>query len=404
MRAILVDDERLALRQLKKLLESRADDIEIIGMYADPTEVAPAVKELEPDVVFLDIHMPGMNGLELGEMLQGLQPSLNVVFVTGYDQYAVQAFELYALDYVMKPISANRLIKTMERIRARAGAMPLASGPEKGLSPVAVVAAPRIDYAKERADGENLSLRLCCFGRLRYCKRGEAPQPFKWRTSKAQELFAYLLHHRDRLVDRDTLIELLWPGFDMIRAAQQLYTTVYHIRQTLRSSGLGMLEIANASLGAGYRMSTGGLLTDSEIWEKRLQGLGVLDAANAADYERVLDLYEGDYLGEYDYVWAEHERERLRRLWLHHAKSLGELYDARNQTAAAIRVGRRIQQLFPYEEDNYFTLMKLYASKGDAAGVEEQYLLLSLRMAEELEAAVSEPISNWYGDWRAKRA
>lgn len=404
MRAILVDDERLALRQLKKLLESRADDIEIIGMYTDPTEVAPAVKELEPDVVFLDIHMPGMNGLELGEMLQGLQPSLNVVFVTGYDQYAVQAFELYALDYVMKPISPIRLIKTMERIRSRAGATPPASGREKGQPPVAVGAAPGVDYAMERAGEENIDLRLCCFGRLRYCKQGDAPQPFKWRTSKAQELFAYLLHHRGRLVDRDTLVELLWPGFDMTRAAQQLYTTVYHIRQTLRSSGLGMMEVANATLGAGYRLSTGGLLIDSEVWEERLQGLGVLDEANAADYEQVLDLYEADYLGEYDYVWAEHERERLRRLWLHHAKSLGAQYDARHQTAAAIRVGRRIQQLFPYEEDNYFTLMKLYDSNGDAVGVEEQYLLLSLRMVEELEAVVSEPITNWYGEWRAKQA
>ena len=119
MRAILVDDERLALRQLKQMLERDVDGVEVIAMFSNPNEVIDGVLRHRPDVVLLDIHMPGVNGLNLARQIQSNVPNTEIVFVTAYDQYAVQAFDLYALDYIMKPIQTNRLQQSIFRLREK---------------------------------------------------------------------------------------------------------------------------------------------------------------------------------------------------------------------------------------------------------------------------------------------
>ncbi|MBU5443637.1 response regulator [Paenibacillus sp. MSJ-34] len=212
MRAILVDDEQLALERLKLLLERDMNGVEVVELCSNSFKAFEMVDKHRPDVVFLDIHMPELDGLKLGERLQAIIPDMEIVFVTGYDHYAVQAFELYALDYIMKPVEPERLRRTVERLQ----------GKLKGKN--------------NNRSKEASTPFIFCFNKIRYQLPGEEPQTIKWRTSKAQELFAYLLHHRDRTIDRSTLIELLWPDFEVSRASQQLYTTIYHIRQTLQKS------------------------------------------------------------------------------------------------------------------------------------------------------------------------
>jgi len=115
MRVLLVDDEQLARDELRDLLKPEPD-IEIIGACANAIEAIAAVNRLAPDVVFLDIQMPRVSGLEMISMLDpGRMP--RIVFVTAFDAYAVQAFEEHAFDYMLKPIDKARLDKTLERLR-----------------------------------------------------------------------------------------------------------------------------------------------------------------------------------------------------------------------------------------------------------------------------------------------
>src|SRR5690606_29394275 len=118
---VLLDDESLALKYLEHQLQQIAK-VEVVGAYTDPhafmTYMTREAKE-GPDVVFLDIHLPEVSGVELAEQLLQVRPGMNIVFVTAYDDYAIKAFELNALDYVMKPVSAERLRKTLERIQER---------------------------------------------------------------------------------------------------------------------------------------------------------------------------------------------------------------------------------------------------------------------------------------------
>ena len=115
LRALLVDDEELARRGLRVRLE-RTDDISLVGEYENGATALPAIRQVAPDLVFLDIQMPGMSGLELAAALDS-ETSPHVIFVTAFDSYAVKAFDVHALDYILKPVDDARLEAALARAR-----------------------------------------------------------------------------------------------------------------------------------------------------------------------------------------------------------------------------------------------------------------------------------------------
>ena len=117
MKAILIDDERQSLSALHAKLKLVAEDIEVIAMFQNPNDVLHQLKGLQPDVVFLDIEMPTMNGFQL---LEKLQPyNFAVVFVTAYNQYAIRALRASAVDYLLKPIDIEELKNTVKLLRTQ---------------------------------------------------------------------------------------------------------------------------------------------------------------------------------------------------------------------------------------------------------------------------------------------
>ena len=112
LRAYLVDDEPLALRRLKRLLDQTCR-VEVIGATTDPEEAIAALKSVTPDVCFLDIQMPGLNGFEILESLS-IQPV--VVFTTAFDQYALKAFSVNSVDYLLKPVDPEQLDRALTKI------------------------------------------------------------------------------------------------------------------------------------------------------------------------------------------------------------------------------------------------------------------------------------------------
>ena len=117
IRALLVDDEALARDRLRRLL-SESPEVEIVGEASDGPEAMERIAELAPAVVFLDIQMPGCTGLDVAAALT--EPRPHIVFCTAYDQYAIDAFELHAVDYLLKPITRARLAQALDRVRGGA--------------------------------------------------------------------------------------------------------------------------------------------------------------------------------------------------------------------------------------------------------------------------------------------
>jgi two-component system LytT family response regulator len=118
LRAMIVDDEELSVKLLCELLADN-DDIEICRTFLDPWNAYEYVKNNPIDIAFLDISMPEMNGMKLSGLLHELDASIDVVFITAYDDYAVEAFDMSALDYLMKPVTPQRMGKTLNKIRER---------------------------------------------------------------------------------------------------------------------------------------------------------------------------------------------------------------------------------------------------------------------------------------------
>jgi two-component system LytT family response regulator len=125
MRAYLLDDEELALRRLRRLL-AEAGQVEVVGSNTDPVAAIDEIRSLKPDVLFLDIQMPGLNGFELLDRLGDEQQPF-VVFTTAYHEHALRAFEVNSIDYLLKPIEPSKLDRALgklERMRGGGEAKP----------------------------------------------------------------------------------------------------------------------------------------------------------------------------------------------------------------------------------------------------------------------------------------
>lgn len=116
LQVLVVDDEPLARAALVQVLTD-FKEINILGECADGFEAVKSIKELRPDMVFLDIHMPKLNGFDVLELLEENPPF--IVFVTAFDEYALKAFESQALDYILKPVRKERVVKALEKVKQR---------------------------------------------------------------------------------------------------------------------------------------------------------------------------------------------------------------------------------------------------------------------------------------------
>ncbi|MCC2686234.1 MAG: yehT 2, partial [Paenibacillaceae bacterium] len=193
IRAYLVDDEQHALNILDIFLR-RIEGVEVVGRAGNAYEAIDGVKATRPDVVFLDIEMPGMYGIELAEIIKNSDMGIHIVFLTAYDRYAVSAFEQEALDYILKPLEMERLHRTIQRVQKEMAKTALPADQEGNAPAGHPPVQPRL-YIRVLGDLEA------------YNERGER---LKWRTAKVKELLAYLAVHGQTRVMRDRILNDLW--------------------------------------------------------------------------------------------------------------------------------------------------------------------------------------------------
>lgn len=271
MKAILIDDEPMALEVLANML-SPYKDINIVGRYTNPLDALEKIKITEPDIIFLDIEMGNMNGLELAEIFMAELSKIEIVFVTAYSQYAVNAFELNAIDYLLKPIQEKRLFKAIERLRET--------------------------IIEDKIENKNKNildnrLKVLSFGGFQVLDN--MGNPLKWRTQKSKELFAYLWEKKDGIVSKALIMEELFPDRDLEKASTLLHTTIYQLRKSLRDLGY-----ANGIIyfDEGYQLNLP-IVSDLE----KLKNIISLKTYNDENMRELLEIYRGDFLEE-GYHWA----------------------------------------------------------------------------------------------------
>lgn len=275
IRVIIADDEPLALLNMEKKLEE-FDSVEVVKAYSTIHDLLDEAPTLDFHVAFLDVEMPGMNGLEIAQLLKKWKKDVRIVFVTAYRDYAVQAFEINSLDYLLKPISKSRLETTINRIQE--------------LFQIETTVSKQVQQIEP-------SLSIHCLGGFTVFHNKNIVH---WRTVKTKELFAFLLSNLNSYIPRDTIIDALWAATEYKKARVQLHTTVSYLRTTLSSLGYyNVLQYANGC----YILQLENFHCDVLELEQLLKNkeeLGELDVEKA---ELFIQNYHGEYMATLDYSW-----------------------------------------------------------------------------------------------------
>ncbi|RAW15075.1 hypothetical protein DC345_13570 [Paenibacillus taichungensis] len=356
MQAYLVDDEPHALNMLEMFL-TRTGKVHVAGRAANGFDALVALRNIHPDIWFLDIEMPGMSGLELAANIHEVEPDAMIVFTTAYDQYAVAAFEHEALDYLLKPIEMERLSRTIERLTK-----------EKNRP---------TDHVVVKTDNmDKLFVQL--LGTFRVAITNG--KTMMWRTAKEKELFAYLLLNNPATsaVHRDRIIEKLWPDEPYEKAKIYLHTCVSLLRKNLRNVGIEHL----------LRYKSEHYILDKE--RIRADVYDFLDISFRMEQEdmpislieQTLHLYLDELLPQEDYPWIVELSHKLEQISLELKLKLSEKYlDSRNGRKAAEAAERAISQS-PYEEEAYRRAMQAYLYMGKHDHVLRIYRNLKERLTE----------------------
>jgi DNA-binding LytR/AlgR family response regulator len=209
IRALLVDDEAPARSELRYLLATHPE-VEVVGEAASATEALKLAAAVPYDAVFIDIEMPGLSGLDAGRLVHGRPGVPQLVFVTAHEQYAIEAFAVEALDYLLKPVDPERLAQVVRRLvslQAPAGAVekiPVVSGGETVL-----LDWEELHYA--RADGDYS--RVHTYDRSYLCTRSLRA------LEEALPADRFVRIHRSYLVNLDKVVAVRRAGSDRIRLA-----------------------------------------------------------------------------------------------------------------------------------------------------------------------------------------
>ncbi|WP_221414175.1 response regulator [Paenibacillus sp. 598K] len=362
MRVILVDDEELPLKRLKRMLSVYAD-IQICGVFHNPAEALDYTAVHPVDAAFLDITMPGLSGLQLANRLRELRPALACVIVTGYDEYAVQAYDTDILDYVVKPVTEERLARTLQRLRRQL---------------LADDQAHPLPQPQSQLQGTRLSIRL--LGGLEISSGGSRREPVKLRSPKTLELLALLVCHRT--ISREEVADTLWRDLGPDKAWKNLNTTLYYIRRATSEGGL--LPFLSTE-GNMLHIDPAAVECDMYEFEALLQEAREIGDFSDDQLRRMDRLYrEGGLLKGRMYEWA---TERARRLEHEYAAMLEAAARSKGtEPLRALQLYERLLQLDELREDIHREVIRLYVAMDRQSEARRQYRLLAQLLDRELGA------------------
>lgn len=289
LRAIIVDDERLPIKQLERILNN-FEDIEIVAVSMKPFEAVDIIKEKSPDIVFLDIEMPRINGIELADMIMVNNPETEIIFVTAYSQYALEAFDVCAIGYLLKPVKKEQLKKVIEHIRKRRNIKVLDNS-HKLLSEEIIIQ---------------------CFGKVDIIKNGISMN-IQWRTAKLKELFAYYVQNRKKEIHRKELLEVLWGDMEYDKALVNLNTYNYQLKKQLNKDFKDNITVQYRN--DYYKLNINNVMCDIDIFEDKIQKNIEVTAENINEFRDFFERYNHNYFEGIQGNWAQDERYIIEKTY-----------------------------------------------------------------------------------------
>jgi two-component SAPR family response regulator len=274
MRILIVEDELDTLNEIEDYIRSYDETLEIEAC-SNPLLAIKAFQSRPFDAALLDIQMPEMSGLELADCLSAMHPATCFVFITAFNNYAAEAFELNAIDYILKPIRQERFNKALGKIL-------------KELS----------EREKSRT-GPSREVGIQAFGKM-VVSTGDTI--LKWKRQKSAEIFAYLLHQQGSPVHKEKLCEMMWPEYDPQKALTYLQTIMYQLRKNIAEIDDGSISIEFAD--HCYRLNLNGVRFDVDQFTEACELAFQSTPPSRDALVRAEQLYTGAYFEEEGWIWA----------------------------------------------------------------------------------------------------
>jgi len=375
IRVMLIDDEEDALDLLEILL-GQIGNVEIAGRYINPIQALEALSRTEADAVFLDIEMPGLKGTEAARKISTISPQMPIIFTTAYVEYAVEAFEIHSTDYLLKPFTKERLQNTMARI-------------PHSLPKPAAPPSPSASFVPT----------VLCLGGFHIEWPDERSKTLTWKTKKERELCALLIHYEGRPVNAATIIEALWPGYDLNKAKTYLYTCLSYLRKSLLEGGIP-IRIRKAD--QGFAVEWVGLAVDVFEFERLLGKVLVEGRMDDSLYDQLKGLYKGEYMEGCDFGWATSRQLELKSLYIRALRQGYAYFRGRSRTTLAIDSLQKLISLAPDSELDGRELIRLHLELGNRNEAYRVCLQLEHAVRVQLGAELEEETQRLFRQTREK--
>ncbi len=366
IRVVLVDDEENSLDLLEILLR-QVGDVTVIGRYGNAFDALKTLETEHADAVFMDIELPGMTGMEAARQIKTDFPQTKIVFTTAYSDYAVEAFDINSVDYLLKPFTLPRLKNSIQRLLHA-----------KNLSSVT----PTKD-----------STRIQCMGGFYIHSPRSGNKMVSWKTNKEKELCAFLIHHQGRPLDVPFILESVWPESDLDKARTYLYTCMSYLRKDLKTHDV---QISIDKMEKGYKVELRDVAVDSADFEKRLDQILSTDHLDKYQYDSMNELFTGDYMANCDYPWALPRKERLTTKYLETLRKFQRHFKENGFRSLEEDCLKRILAIAPDSESDGRELIRLYLSENKRNEALKTYKQLAQTVHSQLNVDLEEATVKLY--------
>lgn len=324
MRIIIVEDELDTLNEIEDFLRCYDETIEIEA-FSNPLLAVKAARTQTFDAALLDIQMPEMTGLELADCLGALSPEMSFIFITAFNHYATEAFDLNAVDYILKPIRQERFNKALDKIK-------------------------KVLSEKENAF-LNPSGEICiqAFGKMLV---SSGDNILKWRRHYSSEIFAYLLHQQGTPVHKEKLCEMIWPEYEPQKALTYLQTIMYQLRKNIAEIGGSSIVIEYAD--HCYRLNLIGVRYDVDLFMEAYDQ-AYLDTPPSLDgLLKAEQIYRGAYFEEEGWIWSMGRQQSLAQKYQKVLESIIKLEMGNENKESALYYIQKWAALDVYQNQEHY--------------------------------------------------
>lgn len=333
---VAVDDELVSLNRIERLLKKQKN-VNSIDTFLSVSKALEHISKNNINLVFLDIEMPEINGIELAAKITEIDSNIDIVFVTAHEQFALKAFNVYASGYLLKPISLEDIEKVLNIIEKRHN---------------------KILKYKDKKN----KLFVSSFGNICCTTDLAKTNKVKWRTQKCEELILYLIQSKTP-VSRDCIIESLWPDMDIENAIKNLHVTCYNIRSALKK--LDISDIIKKNHGI-YKLEDDLIVSDYLTFTEKIENIKKIDEIipYIEDIEYIVSKSKSGYLNNRYYEWGFQKKDWITIEVEQVLYKMLKKYDADGDLEKGVDTLLNIISLDDYEDDAYDKLIKMSISMG----------------------------------------